>query len=200
MKFDLWFNPSLGAVGCCEVPWEQLGVQCLAQGHFDMQAAGTRDRTANLAVKGHSTHWATAAPLHVSKKQIIKLERYWCKWYIYNTDFILLLLLFIITRLCWILVLIGQSRRSTVFYFFIGRPLLWAQFWCRTLADHFCVKLLISSVSRRVISGIMYSLVGWSGSTTIGLSFTTMTLYILPYLFFVRYFYIINVNADKIAD
>lgn len=44
MKFD----PSLGVVSCCELPAEQHGVQCLAQGLFNMQIVGT----ANLAVKG----------------------------------------------------------------------------------------------------------------------------------------------------
>ena len=44
--------------------WEQFGVQCLAQGHFDMWPAGAR--TADLptlrSLDGGSTSCATAAP------------------------------------------------------------------------------------------------------------------------------------------
>lgn len=41
-------------------PWDQFGVQCFAQGHFNMWAGGAGEWTANLAVNG-STSWATTA-------------------------------------------------------------------------------------------------------------------------------------------
>ena len=70
------------------------------------------------------------------------------------------------------------------------RPLLRAQLWCRTLADRFCVKILISSVSSRVISGIMLWKNPLQGDERlhrpVGDSFTTMTgsLYIIPYILY----------------
>ena len=37
---------------CCQTHWRQVGVQCLAQGHFDMLDSWSRDQTANLTVTG----------------------------------------------------------------------------------------------------------------------------------------------------
>ena len=39
-------------MGHCEAPRQQLGVQCLAQGHFDMRTGKAGDQTANLVIKG----------------------------------------------------------------------------------------------------------------------------------------------------
>jgi len=40
-----------GAVGCSEAPGEQLGVQCLAHGHFDIETNGeSGDGTDSLAI------------------------------------------------------------------------------------------------------------------------------------------------------
>ena len=48
------FTPSGQQLPCKVLPthWRQVGVQCLAQGHFDMLDSWSQDRTANLTVMG----------------------------------------------------------------------------------------------------------------------------------------------------
>jgi len=49
-------NSSLGAVGCWEATGEQLGVQCLAQGHSGMNSGETRGGTLRSQDDAHSPH------------------------------------------------------------------------------------------------------------------------------------------------
>ena len=62
--------------------WEQLGVRCLAQGHFDMLTEGVRDQTTDHVISGRP---ALAPELrevgcqHVRLHDVIKIHFYFRK-------------------------------------------------------------------------------------------------------------------------